>query len=33
MRQEKMMQKIMQIPNIEDVWDADEIMQEMNTLL
>ena len=33
MRQEKMMQKIMQYPNIENVWDDDEIMREMQSLL
>ena len=33
MRQEKIMQKIMQYPNIENVWDDDEIMREMQSLL
>ncbi|MAM04668.1 MAG: kynurenine 3-monooxygenase [Flavobacteriales bacterium] len=33
MRQEKMMQKIMQYPNIENVWDDDEIMREIQSLL
>jgi len=33
MRQEKIMQEIMQTPNIEDVWDNDEIMQKINSFL
>ena len=33
MRQEKIMQKIMQYPNIENVWDDDEMMQETQSLL
>ncbi len=33
LRQEKIMKKIMQHPNIENVWDDDEIMREIHNLL
>ena len=33
LRQEKIMKKVMQYPNIENVWDDDEIMQEIHNLL
>ena len=33
MRQEKIMQEIMRIPNIEKVWKNEEIMQKINNLL
>jgi kynurenine 3-monooxygenase len=29
MKQEKMMQSIMSIPNIEKIWESDEIMHKM----
>ncbi len=33
MKQENIMQKIMQIPNIDDIWENDQIMQKINRLL
>ena len=33
MKKEKMMEEIMQIPNIEKVWESDEIMQKMCSLV
>ena len=33
MKQEKIMQEIMQIPNIEKVWKNEEIMQKINNLV
>ena len=32
MKQEKLMQSIMSIPNIEEIWESDEIMQKMINL-
>ena len=33
MRQEALMQNIMSIPDIEKIWNSDEIMQKMHNLL
>ena len=33
MKQEKMMQSIMSAPNIEEIWESDEIMQKMCSLV
>ena len=33
MKQEKMMEEIMQIPNIEKIWESDEIMHKMCSLV
>ena len=33
MKQEKIMQSIMQIPNIENIWENDEIMEKINVLM
>ena len=33
MKQEKLMQKIMNIPNIEKIWESEYIMKKINTLL
>jgi hypothetical protein len=33
MKQEKMMQSIMSTPNIEKIWESDEIMQKMCSLV
>ena len=33
MKQEKIMQSIMQIPNIENIWENDEIMKKINVLM
>ena len=33
MKQEKMMQSIMSTPNIEKVWESDEIMRKMCSLV
>ena len=33
MKQEKLMQSIMSIPNIENIWESDEIMQKIRSLV
>jgi len=33
MKQEKIMQRIMSTPNIEEIWGSDEIMQKMCSLV
>ncbi|MBT7726516.1 MAG: kynurenine 3-monooxygenase, partial [Flavobacteriales bacterium] len=33
MKQEKLMQSIMTTPNIEKIWESDEIMQKMYSLV
>jgi len=33
MKQEKLMQTIMENPNITEIWDSDEIMEEMLRLI